>query len=52
MVIEFQHIGVDYKMGDYTDENTGATIELVEITDDYTIDLDGLEKKAAADDIK
>lgn len=33
-------------------ENTGAAIELVEITDDYTIDLDDLEKKAAADDIK
>ena len=33
-------------------ENTGATIELVEITDDYTIDLDDLEKKAAADDVK
>jgi len=33
-------------------ENTGAAIELVEITDDYTIDLDDLEKKAAADDVK
>ncbi|MDG3084963.1 DegT/DnrJ/EryC1/StrS family aminotransferase [Vibrio hannami] len=29
-------------------ENTGATIELVEITDDYTIDLEDLEKKAAS----
>lgn len=33
--------------------NAGAEIVLVEITDDYTIDLDDLEKKAAADpDIK
>lgn len=29
-------------------ENAGASIELVEITDDYTIDLDDLEKKAAS----
>ncbi|MDB1126008.1 DegT/DnrJ/EryC1/StrS family aminotransferase [Vibrio algarum] len=29
-------------------ENTGATIELVEITDEYTIDLEDLEKKAAS----
>lgn len=33
-------------------ENTGATIELVEITDNYTIDLDDLEKKAAAPDVR
>lgn len=32
-------------------ENTGARIELVDITDDYTIDLDDLEKKAAARDV-
>lgn len=31
-------------------ENSGATIELVEITDDYVIDLDDLEKKAADPD--
>ena len=29
-------------------ENAGAAIELVDIVDDYTIDLDDLEKKAAA----
>ena len=29
-------------------ENSGAAIELVDIVDDYTIDLDDLEKKAAA----
>ncbi len=33
-------------------ENTGAAIELVDIVDDYTIDLDDLEKKAANPDIK
>lgn len=33
-------------------ENTGASIELVEITDDYTIDLYDLEKKAAVTDTK
>lgn len=33
-------------------ENTGARIELVDIVDDYTIDLDDLEKKAAAPDVK
>lgn len=33
-------------------ENTGATIELVEITDDYRIDLDDLERKAAASDCR
>ena len=33
-------------------ENTGATIELVDIIDDYTIDLDDLEKKAAAPDVR
>ncbi len=33
-------------------ENTGATIELVDITDDYTIDLNDLEKKAAPADVK
>lgn len=33
-------------------ENTGATIELVEITDDYTVDLDDLEAKAAKGETK
>ncbi|OQY14719.1 MAG: aminotransferase [Desulfobacterium sp. 4572_20] len=33
-------------------ENAGAKIELVEITDDYTMDLDDLEKKAAASGTK
>ncbi len=33
-------------------ENTGATIELVDIVNDYTIDLDDLQKKAAAPDVK
>ena len=33
-------------------ENTGAAIELVDIVDDYTIDLDDLEKKAAAPDAR
>ena len=33
-------------------ENAGARIELVEITDDYTIDIDDLEKKAAAPDAR
>jgi dTDP-4-amino-4,6-dideoxygalactose transaminase len=33
-------------------ENAGAAIELVDIVDDYTIDLDDLEKKAAAPDAK
>ena len=33
-------------------ENAGGKIELVDIVDDYTIDLDDLEKKAAADDVK
>ena len=33
-------------------ENTGASIELVDIVDDYTIDLDDLKRKAAADDVK
>ncbi len=33
-------------------ENTGATIELVDIVDDYTIDLDDLQEKAAAPDVK
>ncbi|MCP4024325.1 MAG: DegT/DnrJ/EryC1/StrS aminotransferase family protein [Desulfobacteraceae bacterium] len=33
-------------------ENTGAAIELVDIIDDYTIDLDDLAKKAAASDTK
>ena len=33
-------------------ENTGARIELVEIVDDYTIDLDDLEAKAQASDAK
>lgn len=33
-------------------ENTGARIELVDIVDDYTIDLADLEKKAAAPDVK
>lgn len=33
-------------------ENTGAEIELVEITDDYLIDLDDLEKKAGSPDTK
>ncbi|MGB3209262.1 MAG: aminotransferase class I/II-fold pyridoxal phosphate-dependent enzyme [Desulforhopalus sp.] len=32
--------------------NTGAEIVLVEITDDYTVDLDDLEKKAIAQDIQ
>lgn len=32
--------------------NTGAKIVLVEITEDYTVDLDDLEKKAAEEDIK
>lgn len=33
-------------------ENTGAVIELVDIIDDYTIDLTDLENKAAAPDTK
>jgi dTDP-4-amino-4,6-dideoxygalactose transaminase len=33
-------------------ENSGAVIELVDIIDDYTIDLDDLEKKATAPDVK
>ncbi len=33
-------------------ENTGAQIELVDIVNDYTIDLDDLAKKAAAPDVK
>ncbi len=33
-------------------ENSGASIELVDIVDDYTIDLDDLKRKAAADDVK
>lgn len=33
-------------------ENTGAKIELVDIVDDYTIDLDDLVKKAQAADAK
>ncbi len=33
-------------------ENSGAEIELVDIKDDYTIDLDDLEKKAAPDNVK
>ena len=33
-------------------ENAGAAIELVDIVDDYTIDLDDLEKKAKAPDAK
>ncbi len=33
-------------------ENAGAAIELVDIVDDYTIDLDDLEAKAAALDVK
>ncbi len=33
-------------------ENTGAHLALVEITDDYTIDLEDLEKKAKAKDAK
>lgn len=33
-------------------ENAGAKIALVEIGDDYTIDLDDLEKKASAPDAK
>lgn len=33
-------------------ENSGAAIELVEITDGYTIDLADLEKKAAAPDVQ
>ncbi|SMD02491.1 dTDP-4-amino-4,6-dideoxygalactose transaminase [Desulfocicer vacuolatum DSM 3385] len=33
-------------------ENTGATIELVDIQDDYTIDLEDLEAKAAASDAR
>ncbi len=32
--------------------HTGAKIVLVEITEDYTVDLDDLEKKAAEQDIK
>ena len=32
--------------------NAGAEIVLVDIVDDYTIDLDDLEKKAAASDVK
>lgn len=32
-------------------ENTGARIELVDIVDEYTIDLDDLEEKAAAPDV-
>ena len=33
-------------------ENAGGAIELVDIVDDYTIDLDDLEKKAKAPDAK
>ncbi len=33
-------------------ENSGAAIELVDIVDDYTIDLNDLEIKAAAPDVK
>ncbi len=33
-------------------ENSGATIELVDIVDDYTIDLDDLEEKAKAPDVR
>jgi len=33
-------------------ENAGAAIELVDIVDDYTIDLNDLEKKAAVPDTK
>ncbi len=33
-------------------ENSGAAIELVDIIDDYTIDLDDLEKKAMAADTR
>lgn len=33
-------------------ENSGAAIELVDIVDDYTIDLDDLEKKAKAPDVR
>ena len=33
-------------------ENSGATIDLVDIVDDYTIDLDDLEKKAGAPDAR
>ena len=33
-------------------ENSGAAIELVDIVDDYTINLDDLEKKAMAPDVK
>ncbi len=33
-------------------ENAGAVIELVDIVDDYTIDLDDLDKKAAAPDAR
>jgi dTDP-4-amino-4,6-dideoxygalactose transaminase len=33
-------------------ENAGAAIELVDIVDDYTIDLDDLDKKAAAPDAR
>ena len=33
-------------------ENSGATIELVDIVDDYTIDLADLEEKAKAPDVK
>ena len=32
--------------------NSGASIELIEITDDYLIDLDDLEKKAAGPDAR
>ncbi len=33
-------------------QNAGAAIELVDIVDDYTIDLDDLDKKAAAPDAR
>jgi len=33
-------------------ENAGACLELIEITDDYVIDLEDLEKKAEAEDVK
>ncbi len=33
-------------------ENAGAVIELVDIVDDYTIDLADLEKKAKSEDVK
>jgi dTDP-4-amino-4,6-dideoxygalactose transaminase len=33
-------------------ENSGATIELVDIVDDYTIDLDDLDQKAKAGDAR